>query len=140
MTTPAHQLILVREQDAQHSGSGCCGRLGEAHTRFGGAADFSHARAVMEKLGAVYRELAGRAPELELIVADPRNTVWLYPAIWRVARAHGVGIVATLRTLARAGSPAAVVLDGQTLFAGRLPEAERIVSVVLDRIRATGRA
>ncbi|WP_423821525.1 hypothetical protein V5738_14410 [Salinisphaera sp. SPP-AMP-43] len=127
-------MLLVREQDAQHSGSGCCGRLGEAHTRFGGAADYGHTRAVMDRLGVVYRELAEQAPGLELIVVDPRNTVWLYPALWRAARARGAGVIATLRTLAQAGAPAAVVLDGDTLCSGHLPEPEQIVAMVLARL------
>jgi len=129
-----HQLILVREQDSQHSGSGCCGRLGESHTLLGGAADFSHSRARMEAVGEVYRALAERAPGLDLVVADPRNVVWLYPAVWRAARAHGMGLGATLRSMARAGSPIAVVLDGDTLFAGRLPATEQVVESVLGRL------
>lgn len=134
MIGAGHQLLLVREQDAQHSGSGCCGRLGEAHTRFGGAADYGHTRAVMDQLGVVYRELAEHMPELELIVVDPRNTLWLYPALWRAARYRGAGVFATLRALARAAAPAAVVLDGETLFSGQLPEPERIVATVTARL------
>lgn len=129
-----HQLILVREQDSQHSGSGCCGRLGESHTALGGAADFSHSRARMEAVGEVYRALLQQAPGLDLVVADPRNVVWLYPAVWRSARAHGMGVGAALRSMARAGSPVAVVLDGDTLFAGRLPATDQVVDSVLLRL------
>jgi len=129
-----HQLILVREQDSQHSGSGCCGRLGESHTALGGAADFSHSRARMEAIGEVYRALVDRAPGLDLVVADPRNVVWLYPAVWRAARAHGLGVMATLGSMARAGSPVAVVLDGDTLFAGRLPATDDVVESILERL------
>jgi len=129
-----HQVILVREQDAQHSGSGCCGRLGEQDTVFGGAADFGHSRERMEQIGTIYRALTERAPALDLVVADPRNIVWLYPAIWRAARDHGLGIGATLRSMARAGSPVAVVLDGETLYSGRLPETGEVVDTVLGRL------
>lgn len=130
----SHQAILVREQDAQHSGSGCCGRLGEGHTRLGAAADFSHSRSRMEQMGAIYRDLSEAAPDLELVVADPRNLVWLYPAIWRSARSHGRGVPATLRAMARAGAPVAVVVDGETLFSGRLPDTQTVVDAVLDRV------
>lgn len=129
-----HQVILVREQDAQHSGSGCCGRLGECHTALGAAADYSHSRARMEQIGEVYRALADSAPDVDLVVADPRNFVWLYPAVWRSARAHGLSVSAALRSLARAGSPVAVVCDGETLFSGRLPESEVVVDTVLARL------
>lgn len=126
-----HQVILVREQDAQHSGSGCCGRLGGEDSVLGKAADFSHSRRRMEAIGEIYRELAERAPELDLVVADPRNLVWLYPAVWRAARSRGFGVFATLRSMARAGSPVAVVLDGETLFQGRLPDTRQVVNTIL---------
>lgn len=135
-----HRLILVREQDAQHSGSGCCGRLGEAHTRLGRAADYGHSRARMEQMGVIYRALAQRLPELDLMVADPRNWIALYPQVWRAARAQGLGIGATLKSLARAGSPAAVVLDGETLFFGRLPGPEAVIDTVLERLADRGGA
>ncbi|ROO24900.1 hypothetical protein SAOR_12975 [Salinisphaera orenii MK-B5] len=129
-----HQVILVREQDAQHSGSGCCGRLGARDSALGGAADFSHSRARMERIGAVYRDLAAAAPELDLIVADPRNLLWLYPTVWRAARRRGLGWAATIRSMARAGAPMAVVCDGDTLYSGRLPATDTVVARVLERI------
>lgn len=129
-----HQAILVREQDAQHSGSGCCGRLGGSHTDLGGAADFSHSRRRMEQIGEIYRALSEAAPGLELVVADPRNVVWLYPAVWRAARSHGMAVSDTLRSMMRAGSPVAIVLDGDTLFAGRLPSSDEVVQAILGRI------
>ena len=130
-----HQVILVREQDAQHSGSGCCGRLGERHTALGGAADFSHSRARMEQVGEIYRALAAAVPELELTVVDPRNLVWLYPAVWRAARAHGAGVFTALRAVARAGAPVAVVVDGNTLYSGRLPDTQTVMAAVLARVQ-----
>jgi hypothetical protein len=130
----SHQAILVREQDSQHSGSGCCGRLGEGHTELGAAADFSHSRARMEQVGEIYRALADAAPDLDLVVADPRNFVWLYPAVWQAARANGLGVGKTLRSMARAGAPVAVVVDGETLFSGRLPQTATVVQAVLERV------
>jgi len=128
----SHQVILVREQDAQHSGSGCCGRLGERHTALGAAADFSQSRARMEQIGEIYRALAQAAPDLELVIADPRNLIWLYPAVWRAARANGSTAFSASRAMARAGAPVAVVVDGKTLYSGRLPSAQ----VVVDRVFA----
>lgn len=130
----SHQVILVREQDAQHSGSGCCGRLGTRDSALGGAADFSHSRARMELIGAIYRALAAAAPDVDLIVADPRNLVWLYPTVWRAARRRGLGVAATARSMARAGAPMAVVCDGDTLYSGRLPATDAVVARVLERI------
>ncbi len=132
-----HQLLLVREADAQHSGSGCCGRLGGEGSDLGGAADFSPSRRRMEQIGAIYRELAEKAPELDLVVVDPRNFVWLYPAVWRAARSHGASRVSALRAMAAAGSPVAVVLDGEPLYSGKLPAAEIVVNTVLGRLEAS---
>lgn len=129
-----HRLLLIREQDAQHSGSGCCGRLGEAHTDLGSAADYRHSRAVMEMLGVVYRRLQEQAPALAIDVVDPRNTIWLYPAVWRASRRAGRSVIGTLANVARAGSPAAVVLDGDTLFSGRLPEPDIIIRAILQKL------
>jgi hypothetical protein len=126
-------VILVREQDAQHSGSGCYGRLGERHTALGGAADYSHSRARMEQIGEVYRALAKAAPGVELIVADPRNLLWLYPAVWRAARVRGASVFTAAKAMARAGAPVAVVVDGNVLYSGRLPSAQTVVAAVLDR-------
>ncbi|WP_353248389.1 hypothetical protein [Salinisphaera sp. T31B1] len=130
----AHQVLLVREQDGQHSGSGCCGRLGGCHTELGAAADFSHSRARMLQIGEVYRALRACRPALDVVVVDPRNVVWLYPTVWRSARRDGLGRWAALRSMARAGSPMAVVVDGDTLFAGRLPPTEQVVGRILERI------
>ncbi|HET7313832.1 hypothetical protein [Salinisphaera sp.] len=129
-----HRLILIREQDAQHSGSGCCGRLGEAHTALGGAADFSHSRALMEALGVVYRRLRDVAPGLSIDVVDSRNTIWLYPAVWRASRRAGYGLGASLKNLSRAGAATAVVLDGDVLFSGALPEPDSVVAAVMAHL------
>ncbi len=132
-----HQLLLVREADAQHSGSGCCGRLGGEGSDLGGAADFGPSRKRMEQVGVIYRELAEKAPDLDLVVVDPRNFVWLYPTVWRAARSHGAGVVSSIRAMAAAGAPVAVVLDGEPLYSGKLPAADTVVKTVLGRLEAS---
>lgn len=130
-----HRLILVREWDAQMTGSGCCGRLTGAHTPLGGAADFAHTRRHMRDAGAIYRALRERFPEIELVVVDPRNALWLLPAVWRDARAAGRRRHEALRNVLRAQAAAAVILDGTVLFAGRLPPKETVVAEVGERLR-----
>ena len=100
----------------------------------GQAADFSHSRAVMKTMGAVYRALREAAPGLVIDVVDPRNSVWLYPSLWRAARRHGQSIGRTLGTLVRAGAPAAVILDGEVLFSGQLPEPDTMVATILEKL------
>ena len=67
-------------------------------------------------LGGFAARRGAAVPDLELTVVDPRNLVWLYPAVWRAARANGAGVFAALRAVARAGAPVAVVVDGNTLI------------------------
>ena len=129
-----HRLILVRGQDVQHSGSGCCGRLGEAHTDLGGAADYRHSRVLMQDIGAVYREVRARLPELAVEIVDPRNTVWLYPAVWQDARAAGRSARECFAGLRRAGAALAVILDGEVLFSGRMPQTADVVAAIEQRL------
>lgn len=115
--TPEHRVLLVRQWDQQVGGSGCCGRFSSTAVDSlceTGEDPYEHVRADMETMGGVYRALRGRyAPdELELTVVDPRNTVWLLPAIWRDARRRGLSRRDALRQLHRGTSPCAVICDG----------------------------
>ena len=78
-----HRIILVREWDAQLVASGCCGRLGGQDTELGDAETFAANRSEMEAMGEVYRALRAEfsKEDAELAVVDPRNAVWLVPAI-----------------------------------------------------------
>ncbi|MGI8575740.1 MAG: hypothetical protein ACR2MA_10470 [Egibacteraceae bacterium] len=131
-----HRILLIREEDAGHSGSGCCGRLGSADSELGGAADFSGNRCRMEAMGAVYRELRQTFPKegVELHMVDPRNTLWLVPAIWRDARRRGLPWSAAARQVARGVNKASIVVDGRVLYAGEVPEPEEAVDAVLEEL------
>lgn len=133
-----HWLLLIRELDQQHSGSGCCGKLGGPDSELGGAADFSHNRAIMERLGVVYRHFRQHEPALTIDVVDPRNIVWLYPALWRAAGQTGHGLSQRFRVLNQASAAAAVVLDGEVLFSGQLPEPKAIIDAITARLADSG--
>lgn len=123
MAGPAHRVLLVRQWDQQVGGSGCCGRFSGGTLESlddGNRTDpgpWAHARADMEMMGSVYRDLRERyaAGEVDVTVADPRNTAWLVPAVWRDARRRGLGRLAALREAHRATGPRAVVCDGLVL-------------------------
>lgn len=124
---PLHRVVLVREWDQQMSGSSCCGRLGSAAVDAlnDQAADpYVHTRVDMERMGAIYRALRERfdEAELELTVADPRNMVWLLPAIWRDARRRGLPARSAARQLLAATAPCTVVCDGLVLVSDAAPE------------------
>ena len=145
MTSPAtlsdrrapHRVVLVREWDEQHSGSGCCGRLG-GMGELGGAVDYAATRATMERMGEVYRalrrELGSGAVDIQVV--DPRNTAWLVPVVYRDARRIGLSRRVAWRNVFAATSPSAVVCDGEVLFRGEPPSPDAAVDAVL---RALGR-
>lgn len=133
--TPAagHRVILVREWDHQHTGSGCCGNLGGADAEVG-AGSHSHSRDLMEQVGVVYRALRANFSGLEVEVVDPRNTAWLLPAVWRDARRSGAPWRQAWSAVRRATANGAIVVDGQVLSTGRPPPVDDVVAWVRDRI------
>ena len=118
-----HRVILVREWDAQLSASGCCGRLGGQNTELGDTETFAANRSEMEAMGEVYRALRAELfdEDAEITVVDPRNMVWLVPTLFKDARRRGLGLWETWSQLQRGVSYTAIIVDGKTLFNGRIP-------------------
>ena len=127
-----HRIILVREWDAQVAASGCCGRLGGQDTELGDAETFAANRCEMEAMGEVYRALRSELfdEDAEIAVVDPRNAVWLVPAIFKDARRRGLGLMESWDNLRRGVSYTAIIVDGKTLFSGRIPPVEDAVAAV----------
>jgi len=127
-----HRLILVRETDAQMSGSGCCGRLGGVDNELGDAETYAHTRREMESMGGVYRALKDDLfdEDMEFEVVDPRNMVWLVPAIVRDGRRHGRQVRDAISQVRRGIAYNAVILDGKVLFHGNVPSPEEAVGAV----------
>ena len=121
MIEPRHRVILVREWDSQHTGSGCCGNLGGDDAEVG-AGGWSHSRDLMERMGALYRELRSAYPDVEVEIADPRNTFWLLPAIWRDARRVGRTRAEAWQAVRAGTANGAVVVDGAVVDRADLDE------------------
>jgi hypothetical protein len=133
-----HRVLLVREWDSQTSGSGCCGRLGGVNCAIGDAETYRHTRIEMERMGAVYRALRDELGDaVEITVVDPRNMIWLVPALWRDGRARGFGTGRIWREVRRGVSYNAVIANGRTLFAGHVPEPQQAVDAVLAELAAS---
>jgi hypothetical protein len=131
-----HRVLLVREWDQQVGGSGCCGRLNTAAVGAvceNAESPYARARADMERVGEVYRALRERydAADVELTVVDPRNTVWLLPAIWRDAARRGLSWRARLRQLSRGTAPCTVVCDGLVVATDATPD-QAVAAVEAD--------
>lgn len=131
-----HRILLVREWDAQTAASGCCGRLGSAHSELGEAVSYAHNRREMERMGEVYRALKGELfdEEVEISVVDPRNQVWLIPNVLKDARKSGMGFGDAIAQLRRGISYNSVILDGKTLFHGYVPSPEEAVAAVREEL------
>ncbi len=127
-----HRIILVREWDAQLAASGCCGRLGGQHTELGDAETFAANRSEMEAMGEVYRALRAELfqEDVQIAVVDPRNMVWLVPALLKDARRRGLDLRESWYQLRRGVSYTAIILDGKVLFSGRIPPVEDAVAAV----------
>lgn len=136
-TQQRHRVLLVREWDVQTSGSGCCGRLGSETVgsltgRIAPEEPYARNRAEMERFGAAYRALRDRyrEDELDLTVVDPRNAIWLVPAIWRDARRRGLSPREALHQVFRGTATRAVICDGLVLTAGEAPDSGEVVAAV----------
>jgi hypothetical protein len=127
-----HRVILVREWDAQLAASGCCGRLGGENSELGDPETFKANRLEMIEMGKVYKALRAELfdEDVEITVVDPRNMVWLVPAIFRDARRRGLSLRNTWDQLRRGVSYNAVIADGRALFSGRVPPPEEAVAAV----------
>ncbi len=131
--TAAHRVVLVREWDEQMSGSGCCGRLGGEGTDLGEAATYADTRLGMEQMGIVYRALRAAFDEEQLAieVVDPRNMVYLLPALIADARRRGLRGRQIWHLLRRGVRQHAVIVDGLLVHPGGVPpDAEYVVAAV----------
>ena len=128
-------VILIREWEAQLSGSGCCGRLEGDFLAREGEPVFRERRACMEAMAPLSRTLRERFGDaIELQVVDPRNPVLLF-LLLRDFWAFRVGLVEALKTIG--GLPIqAVVLNGQLLSRGEWPDPLEVVEILEEAISA----
>ncbi len=132
-----NRVILVREWDGQMGSSGCCGRLGGLDSELGDTETYAHTRVEMEAMGVVYRALYSEfGDDIDLQIADPRNTVWLVPTIWRDARARGMSAGEAWRQICRGVGQGSVVCDGKVLHSGDTPDAQAMVDAVRAELTA----
>jgi hypothetical protein len=136
---PAHQVLLVRDWDEQTTGSGCCGRLGGVTTELCGPDDFAETRALMERMGEIYRALRAELPRevCDVQIVDARNMTFLYPGLYRAARRRGRTRGEALRAVAAGVRQGAIVVDGVTVCAGDPPPADVAVDLVLRELAGT---
>jgi len=127
-----HRILLVREWDAQTAASGCCGRLGGVNHELGEAHTYAHVRSHMEAMGAVYRAIRAEWPadEVEISVVDPRNMIWLVPAIWRDARNRGMSPAMVWQQVRQGVAQNAIIVDGKVVLTGTVPHPDEALAAV----------
>ena len=128
-------VILIREWEAQLSGSGCCGRLEGDFLARDGEPILRERRACMEAMAPLSRALRERFGDaIELQVLDPRNPA-LFFLLLRDFWAFRVGLVEALKTIG--GLPIqAVVLNGLLLSRGEWPDPLEVVEILEEAISA----
>lgn len=122
-------VILVREWEQQLTGSSCCGKLSGDFAVCAEGPVFAERRAIMERMGPVYRLLKERfGDEVEVQIIDPRN-FGLLLLLLRDIRNHRVGLRDAFSTLARVGTHA-VVVNGRLVDRSDRPDPEAVAAHV----------
>jgi hypothetical protein len=130
-------VILIREWEQQLTGSGCCGKLEGDVVVCPEGRVFADRRAMMERMGAVYRTLKSRFGDaVEIDVVDPRNA-GLFFFLLRDFRAFGVGFRDALATLFKIPKQA-VVVNGRIADLTEFPDPRRIGDFVEAEMRRPG--
>lgn len=126
-----HRVVLVRERDARAAGSGCCGGVDGLGDEPVLAGTHSRVRVDMEAMGAVYRALRDRwsSDEVEIVVVEPRNMIWLLPTVWRDARRRGASRRQAWRQVLGV-THNTVIVDGEVVFTATPPHPAEAVAVV----------
>ncbi|GIJ10523.1 hypothetical protein ACFFMR_16015 [Micromonospora andamanensis] len=127
-----HRVLLIRPWDAAGAGSGCC--TGAAGSCVEGRHEdpaLARQRADQRPLGEVYQVVrAGLPAEVAVEIVDPRNTLFLLPAIVRDGRRHRRSWRALLRDLVRGTGYAAIVVDGRVVSESGLPSPDQALHIV----------
>ncbi|MEV4715241.1 hypothetical protein [Micromonospora sp. NPDC049374] len=127
-----HRVLLIRPWDAAGAGSGCC--TGAAGICIEGRHDdpaLARQRADRRPLGEVYQVVrAGLPAEIAVEIVDPRNTLFLLPAIVRDGRRHRRPWRDLLRDLVRGTGYAAIIVDGRVVSESGLPPADQALHIV----------
>lgn len=134
MTAARHRVLLVGPWRGGSAGS-CCGgdpaglhdHEPSAHGTAGSQEAGSEAVAAADVVRALRRAL-GDTVDVELV--DPRNTVFVLPAVYRDARRSGLSHGRSLGEAVRATTPWALVVDGRVVSRSAELTSEAAVALV----------
>ncbi len=124
-------VVFIRESEQQMSSSGCCGRLsGDFRHESGGRPVFAERRAIMERMGPLYRRIRERFDSgVEINVVDPRNLPSLLYLLVRDFRRYAVPPAEAFRTLFRL-PVSGLLVNGRLLSRNGWPCEEEVVEIL----------
>jgi len=133
-------IILVRETDAQLTGSGCCGKLEGDNAKFSNAFVFSETRQIKEALGDVMQSLTKRfSDSIEISVVDPRNFLYLYPKILKDVLVFRPSLKSTLKALFMMIAVPSIIINGEIFRTSDFSTNEEVAQRIESLIQVTKR-
>jgi len=128
-------IILIRETDAQLTGSGCCGKLEGDNAKFNDSFVFAETRKIKETMGDVFQTLTKRfSDSIEMSVVDPRNFLYLYPKILKDVFVFRPSLKSTLKALFMMIAVPSIIINGEIFrtsdFSNNEEVAQRIESLI----------
>ena len=67
---------------------------------------------------------------MEISVVDPRNMIWLVPAIWRDARNRGMSPAMVWQQVRQGVAQNAIIVDGKVVLTGTVPHPDEALAAV----------
>jgi len=119
-------VIIVRENDSGGGCICCSGGMGEHAKK---DPSYGHIRTLAEECGRLHREIRERygEEEVEIIQIEPKDYLYVMPRVLKEIFAHGRPLLSSIKTLLLWESIPAVIVNGKTVSAGRVPAVEEVV-------------
>ncbi|MFQ5822998.1 MAG: hypothetical protein ACE5JB_02985 [bacterium] len=139
MSITKPSIILIRETDAQMTGSGCCGKLEGDNTKFCGNPVFAETRKIKEDMGEILQALNEHFGDaVEITVVDPRNQLYLYPKILKDIWKYRPSFKSALKGIFMMISVPSIIINGEICYNRTLPKVQEIVESVTNSIQQNG--
>ncbi|MFQ5770012.1 MAG: hypothetical protein ACE5HX_05715 [bacterium] len=131
MNSMKPSIILIRETEAQMTGSGCCGKLEGDNSQFCGNYIFEEKRKIKEEMGGIAQALHQQFGDgIEMVVVDPRNQLYLYPKILKDIWTYRPTLKSALKGIFMIISVPSIIINGEICYSKKLPTIGQIVGRV----------
>jgi hypothetical protein len=132
-------IILIRETDAQMTGSGCCGKLVGDSAKFSDKYVFAETRKIKQDMGEIVQALSQSFGEnVEITIVDPRNQLYLYPKIIKDLWKFRPSMKSILKGIFMMISVPSIVINGEVCYSRKIPRTREIVERVANLLAMNG--